>query len=256
MRCVGFLATSLILLGTQVKTGVAMQLVDAVDDKATESLIDIATVDPSIHVDLRYFSRENFVGRTIAGYYANKCLLTRSAAEALAAAQSKLREMKLSLKLYDCYRPQEAVNDFIAWSKSSEIPKNKLTYFQFEERSRLFERGYISEKSGHSRGSTVDVTIEPIEARRNAKQNVSTPCFKVKGTYDKDGSLNMGTSFDCFDERSHTASSLTSAQARANRQLLKLVMEQSGFKNYDKEWWHFTLVKEPFPETYFTEPVR
>lgn len=221
-----------------------------------DNLVDVSQLDPTIVVDARYFTKFNFTGRMVPAYEANKCFLTEQAAKGLLKAQAKLIEMGLSLKVYDCYRPQDAVNAFVDWAKASDDHKIKAVYYPFEVKTKLFERGYIAEKSGHSRGSTIDLSIVPVGKSRKIESLGGLPCFTVKGAFDRDGSLNMGTTFDCFDERSNTVNEKIESQARANRLLLKSVMEQSGFKNYDKEWWHYTLVNEPFPDTYFNRPIR
>jgi D-alanyl-D-alanine dipeptidase len=218
--------------------------------------VDIKDIDSTIMVDARYAGSANFTGKVVPGYKASKCLLTSQAAIGLAKAQAVLKTMGLSLKAYDCYRPQEAVTAFMAWAKGRDNPRLKRFYYPKENIEKLFERGYIAEKSGHSRGSTIDLTIAPAGVTKPLASVPSGSCFTVPGLYDRDGSLNMGTSFDCFDERSYTADDQITPASRAHRLLLKTVMEQAGFKNYEKEWWHYTLAEEPFTDRYFTEPVQ
>jgi D-alanyl-D-alanine dipeptidase len=218
--------------------------------------VDIKDVDPTIVVDARYATELNFTGKVVPGYKAPKCLLTLEAAQALAKAQAVLKPMGLRLKTYDCYRPQEAVTAFMVWANSKDNPHLKRFYYPAEQIEKLFERGYIAERSGHSRGSTVDLTIVPIATNKVLNGSARGTCTDVKLAYDQDGSLNMGTSFDCFDEKSSTANEKVAPASRANRLLLKTIMEQAGFKNYEKEWWHYTLINEPFPDRYFTESVH
>ncbi len=220
------------------------------------NFVDIKEVDPSIVVDGRYATNLNFTGKVVPGYKASKCLLTPEAAQALASAQVMLKSMGLSIKTYDCYRPQEAVAAFMSWARGKDNPRLKTFFYPREQIEKLFERGYIAEKSGHSRGSTIDLTIVPVGGSKDLKVIGPRSCTDVHSTFDLDGSLNMGTSFDCFDERSSTADPNVAPTARANRLLLKTIMERAGFKNYEKEWWHYTLINEPFPERYFSDPVR
>lgn len=194
-----------------------------------DAFADVAKLAPGVVLEMRYASEENFTGRPVPGYDAPRCLLTKEAANALTGVQKDLETMGLTLRLYDCYRPQTAVDSFVAWAADENDTLRKADYYPNLPKAELFPRGYIAEKSGHSRGSTIDLTIDGID---------------------------MGSPYDRFYEISHTVSDLVDAPARANRLLLKLVMEKHGFKNYDQEWWHYTLVGEPYPDTYFDFPVE
>lgn len=194
-----------------------------------EAFPDVTALAPDVIVEARYVGDDNFVGRPVDGYDANKCLLTKEAAAALAAAQADLSAFGLRFRIYDCYRPQRAVDHFVRWAQDENDTARKADYYPNVPKDELFERGYIAEKSGHSRGSTVDLTIE---------------------------GLDMGSPWDFFDEKSHTEYESLPAQARANRLFLKTLMSRHGFNNYAKEWWHFTLNDEPFPETWFNFPVE
>ena len=194
-----------------------------------QNFVEIRTIDPTIAVEARYAMSHNFIGRPITGYHAEKCFLTPEAANALGKVQGELRAYGMSLKVYDCYRPQRAVNDFIEWAKDESDQKMKKEFYPRVDKRDAFKLGYIAEKSGHTRGSTIDLTI---------------------------AGLDMGTTYDFFDELAHTANPNVSAEARRNRLLLKSVMEKFGFRNYENEWWHFTLANEPYPETYFDVEVR
>jgi D-alanyl-D-alanine dipeptidase len=187
-------------------------------------LIDVHAVAPTVVEDMRYFGSHNFIGRPIHGYKAAKCLLSEKAAFALAKVQNELAFFGMSLKVYDCYRPQRAVDDFVAWAADLGDTKMKAEFYPQVDKSMLFKEGYIAAKSGHSRGSTVDLTIE---------------------------GLDMGTPFDLFDPLSHTVNPALTPVQRRNRLLLRATMEKHGFKNLDEEWWHFTLVNEPFSDRYF-----
>lgn len=187
-------------------------------------------VIPDIDVELRYFSSNNFVGDTINGYKSNVLILTKEAAEALKKVQHELQQQNLCLRVYDGYRPQRAVNHFMSWAKDLNDTIKKQQFYPDVEKRHLFREEYIATRSGHSRGSTLDLTI--IDG------NTSIP-------------LDMGSPFDFFGKESWVAHPDLTEQQKANRQLLQEVMLKHNFRNYPKEWWHFTLRWEPFPKTYF-----
>lgn len=230
------------------------------------AFVSLTDVDPSIVVEARYFGGNNFLGRPVTGYEAPKCLLTRQAADALAAAQAELRAFGLGLKTYDCYRPQRAVDDFVRWARDTADTAMKAAFYPRVDKRNLFSDGYIADRSGHSRGSTVDLTLVPLAAdaaaaRRAAEQALQRPsvladCALPADRRTPDTSLDMGTGYDCFDPLSHTENPAVSGEARRNRLLLRAVMEKHGFRNYPREWWHFTLREEPFPTVFFDHPVR
>jgi D-alanyl-D-alanine dipeptidase len=221
--------------------------------------VDVKKAIPSAVFDIRYFSPHNFVGVKVDGYKAGKCILTTKAADALKKVQAELKEFSLSLKFYDCYRPQRAVNHFVKWAKDVKDIKTKSEFYSTVDKRNLFRDGYIAEKSSHSRGSTVDLTIVPVPT---PAQEAYVPgqrlyaCYLPKEKRFKDNSIDMGTGFDCFHERSHPGNLNVSMQQRVNRLLLKTLMDKYGFNNYDQEWWHFTLRKEPYPDKYFDFPVE
>lgn len=224
-----------------------------------EPFVSIADIDPSIIVEARYFGSHNFLGRPVDGYDAPKCLLTDAAAAALAAVQAELRPFRLGLKTYDCYRPQRAVDDFVAWARDTADTAMKAEFYPAVDKRDLFTQGYIAERSGHSRGSTVDLTIIELPPRAQPEYRPGqqlADCRLPAGKRFNDNSLDMGTGYDCFDPRSHTANPDIAPDVARNRVLLTAVMRLHGFRNYEKEWWHFTLHDEPFPDTYFDRPVR
>lgn len=221
--------------------------------------VSVSDIDSTIVVEARYFGSHNFIGRRIDGYDAPKCLLARPAAMALKAVQDDVRTYGLSVKTYDCYRPQRAVADFAAWARVISDTKMKAEFYPSIDKTRLFELGYIAERSGHSRGSTVDLTLVPFPTPAQPVYRDGEPlvnCTAPADTRFRDNTLDMGTGYDCFDERSHTANPAVGATAARNRLLLKAVMEKHGFVNYEQEWWHFTFRPEPYPSTYFDVPVR
>lgn len=216
----------------------------------------ISDIDPSIKVEMLYNTNHNFIGQPIDGYKDNKCYLTKEAAHALAKVQKTALEQNYTLKVYDCFRPQRAVNHFMSWAKNTNDTKMKTIFYPSTEKSRLFVEGYIAEKSGHSRGSTVDITLVPLSSDNPPFSFVKKRCDDFEHDFASDGSLYMGTDYDCFSPLSSTMNIDVPANAQAHRLLLKHLMERYGFRNYDKEWWHFTLANEPFPETYFDFVVR
>jgi zinc D-Ala-D-Ala dipeptidase len=195
-----------------------------------EGFVYVENIIPSLNIELRYNTSYNFVGSPINGYQANSLILTKEAAAALKQVQKELLEKNLCLKIYDGYRPQRAVNHFISWARNLNDTINKHIFYPHVNKSDLFKEGYIATHSGHSKGSTLDLTI--IDG------NTGIP-------------LDMGSPYDFFGEESWVDYPNISEKQKANRKLLQDVMLKYGFRNYTKEWWHFTLRQEPFPETYF-----
>ncbi|WP_244219010.1 M15 family metallopeptidase [Micromonospora arida] len=218
----------------------------------------LTDLDPRIHADIRYATPHNFVGRPITGYREPLCLLTRQAAEALRRVQDAALTGGHSLKVYDCYRPQPAVDDFVAWSKRPGEQQTKAEFYPDLAKNRLFADGYIGAPTAHSRGSTLDLTLVDEPAASQPPYRVGQPlvaCTAPRGQRFADNSIDMGTGFDCFDPRAHTADPRVTPTARDNRRLLQRLMTDAGFVNYDREWWHYSLRDEPYPDTFFAAPV-
>lgn len=216
-------------------------------------------IDPTIIQEMRYTGDHNFMGKPIAGYLAPKCILTQEAAQALAHVQSELREYAMTLKVYDCYRPQKAVDSFVSWAKDVNDNKMKKEFYPKVNKANLFRDGYIDEKSGHSRGSTVDLTIVSLPIPSQAKYQDGhklKACFLAASKRFKDNSLDFGTGFDCFDPLAHTANPSISDLQKQRRVMLKALLEKHGFKNLAEEWWHYTLRNEPYPNKYFDFDIR
>jgi len=223
-----------------------------------KDFVYLRDVDPTIQQDMRYASGGNFTGAPVPGYDAPECVLVKPAAEALRNVQAALRAKGLTLKVYDCYRPARAVAAFVDWAKEPDDPKAKVTYYPNLPKEALFP-DYIATRSGHSRGATMDLTLVPLDAgaepsppQEDAKPR---PCTAPQMAKAPDGSVAMGTSFDCFDVKANTAASGLSETERANRAILVEAMQAQGLKNYAKEWWHFTLEPEPYPDTIFDFPI-
>ena len=187
---------------------------------APDDFVDIKKVIPEVIVDARYYSGENFVGRRIDGYLANKCYLRKEAALALKEAYLEIASKNMTFKIFDCYRPQRAVDEFILWTKDIEDQSTKKFYYPNIEKSELLGP-YIAAKSGHSRGNTIDLTI----ASKQGDQFLD---------------MDMGSSYDLFDPISHTFNGLISPKQQSNRVHLKNVLEKYGFEHYELEWWHFS----------------
>ena len=208
--------------------------------------VNITDVIPDVILEIRYFGTYNFVGTRIDGYEAPTALLTRQAADSLKAVSDDLKRMGFRLKIYDAYRPQKAVDHFVRWAKDVNDTVMKRYFYPDLDKSMLFPQEYIIERSGHTRGSTLDLTLFDM---------------------DKEKEADMGGTFDWFGKESHPdfcgnpdtfeyqpSDSLTAEQFN-NRMILRRAMMRHGFKPLHTEWWHFTLENEPFPDTYFTFPV-
>lgn len=218
----------------------------------------LSDIDASIVQELRYAGDHNFIGRPIKGYHAPECILTGEAAQALHKIQEQLQPL-LSLKVYDCYRPQQAVADFMAWSKQPTLQTMKREFYPQTDKEKLFDEGYIAVKSGHSRGSTVDLTLilmPPSPQATYHKGQKLVSCVAPLHRRFADNSIDMGTGFDCLDPLSSISRKDIGQPAYQNRQFLARVMTKNGFVPYAKEWWHFTLEQEPYKDTYFDFPIQ
>lgn len=200
-----------------------------------KGFVYVEDVIPDLDVELRYYTPNNFVGKPIEGYKSNKLILTEQTANALKQVHEALQEQNLCLKVYDGYRPQRAVNHFITWARDLNDTINKHKFYPNIKKKNLFKEEYIASRSGHSRGSTVDLTI--IDG------NTGVP-------------LDMGSAYDFFGQESWVNYENITEKQKYNRQLLQSFMLKFGFRNYPKEWWHFTLRGEPFPNTYFDFEVK
>jgi D-alanyl-D-alanine dipeptidase len=200
-----------------------------------DGFVYITDVIPTAQLEIRYCSNDNFCGTVIDGYEAPKAILTVEAAQALKKAADALYEQGYFIKIFDAYRPQRAVNHFIRWAKDLDDTKMKEKYYPELDKSVLFELGYIAEKSGHSRGSTVDLTLVEISSGEE---------------------LDMGSGFDFFGKISNHGTDLITEEQEKNRNILRDAMVEAGFEVYPEEWWHYKLKDEPYPDTYFDFPVK
>ncbi|WP_312253187.1 M15 family metallopeptidase [Stenotrophomonas sp.] len=206
-------------------------------DAAAAGLVEIRTVSPQIQLDIRYAGANNFTGAPVSGYQAPACYLLAPVAQALAQVEADLRSAGYGLRVYDCYRPVRAVQAFMAWVHDPREQSRKAVQYPDLDKPQLLADGYIAERSGHSRGATVDLGL--LDCRTGT-------CVV----------MDMGTDFDFFGVRAHTETpGLTPAQ-RGNRQQLLQAMARRGFANYPQEWWHYTLQPEPDPGTAYDVPVQ
>jgi len=214
-----------------------------------KGFVYLRDIDPTIVQDIRYAGSHNFVGRPIRGYLAAECILSRPVARALEAVQRKLAEKKLSLIVWDCYRPKRAVDDFLQWSKDPAHSEMKDEFYPRADKETLFARGYLARRSAHSRGSAVDLGVVPSTFSPAPPPNPSQPlkaCTSPKGERFEDGTIDFGTGYDCLDVLANTSSARVGSTALRNRQALKSYMQGAGFRPYAREWWHFELINEPF----------
>lgn len=212
----------------------ALALACASGAPAPPELVDATALAPTLVLDLRYATDDNFVGAPIAGYEAPRCLLSEPAARALAAVQGDLAAQGLGLVVFDCYRPQRAVDEFVRWTQAPADPAHAARHHPHVPKDELIALGYIAPRSGHSRASTVDAGLVRLG----------------------DGApLEMGTPFDFFDPLARV-DAVVPEPASTNRALLSSAMQRHGFVPYAPEWWHFTLRDEPYPDSYFDVPVR
>jgi D-alanyl-D-alanine dipeptidase len=198
---------------------------------ASPDFVSLKQVCPDMIISSNYATNYNFTGEIVRGYLAQNAYMAKAPAEALCKAQMEAIKKGYTLKIFDGYRPVKAVSFFQEWAKKPETnPDIQAIFYPKFNRRELFELGYIATKSSHSRGSAVDLSLVNLKTGKE---------------------LDMGTEFDFFDEKSHTASSHISANQKHNRMLLKDLMESQGFKNYAQEWWHYSFKPEPYPNDYF-----
>ena len=196
--------------------------------------VSIGEVVPDAILEIRYYATYNFIGDRIDGYEEPAALITREAAKALKEVSDDVIRQGYRLKVFDAYRPQKAVDPFMRWARDPADIRMKPYFYPDLEKKDIIPKHYIAEHSGHSRGSTVDLTLFDMAAQQD---------------------IDMGGTFDFFGEKSHPDYTSVSETQHANRMLLQRLMLKHGFRPLDSEWWHFTLENEPWPDTYFTFPV-
>jgi D-alanyl-D-alanine dipeptidase len=201
-------------------------------------------IDPTIIQDIRYAGSHNFIGRPLAGYGAAECVVKRDVGLALKSIEAELAAQKLSLKMLDCYRPVRAVHDMVVWAQNGRETPAERRYNPAFSNADLFRLGYIAEHSGHSTGAAVDLTLVDLKADNSAVFDAGkayADCTAPANARAPEGSVDMGTGYDCSDVKGHTAAASITATQRRWRNLLVAAMARRGFVNYSKEWWHFSL---------------
>ena len=201
-------------------------------------------IDPSIIQDIRYATSNNFVGRPLAGYDAGECVVKREVGLRLKAVQQELAAQNLSLKMFDCYRPARASLDMVKWSQNGRETAAERRYNPKIPKTELFRLGYIASRSQHSTGAALDLTLVDLRADNSARYDplkIYADCTAPVEARAPEGSVDMGTGYDCTDPKGHTAAASINAEQRAWRKRLVAAMARQGFVNYSKEWWHFSL---------------
>ena len=226
--------------------------VSATDD--TSQFVTLTDVVPDAILEIRYYGTYNFVGCRIDGYVEPTALLTKQAAEALKAVSDEVKTQGYRLKIYDAYRPQRGVDHFVRWAESIADTLMKPYFYPDLDKSVLFEQEYIMEKSGHTRGSTVDLTLFDMTTEKEVDMGGTFDWFGPESHPDFCG--NPETGKYTGNNRKSPAGRKITARQFANRMILRRAMLAHGFKPLSTEWWHFTLRDEPFPDTYFTFPVK
>ena len=251
-------AILIIISGTGCKgkvepaAGTQSATVSPTDD--CSQFVTLTNAVPDAILEIRYYGTYNFVGQRIDGYEQPTALLTKKAAEALKAVSDEVKSQGYRLKIYDAYRPQKAVDHFVRWAADLSATEMKPYFYPDLDKSVLFEQEYIYEKSGHTRGSTVDLTLFDMNTEKELDMGGTFDWFGPESHPDFCGNPETGE-YTGDNHQSPTGRSITAEQF-ANRMTLRRAMLNHGFKALDSEWWHFTLKDEPFPNTYFTFPVK
>jgi D-alanyl-D-alanine dipeptidase len=229
-----------------------------VDSFAPPGWVDLAAVEPTILVELRYATAHNFLGRPVAGYLEPRCLLPETTARALASAQQAAAAAGYTLKVYDCYRPTRATADFVAWRGTPDTA-TRAEFYPALTKQQVFDRGFVAgTHSNHSSGGAVDVTLVRLPAADQPTYHPGDPLVACTAPADQrwpDNSIDMGTGYDCFDTRAHTLDRAVTGAARDHRLWLRRFMTGAGFTNFAGEWWHYDLTPAPNPGQWFDFPV-
>lgn len=230
--------------GIELSMGLVIALPPAYAQAPPDDFVYLRDIDPGIQQDIRYAGDNNFVGRPLAGYDAAECVVKRAVGIALEKVQRELAAQNLSLKMLDCYRPARASRDMVAWAQDGvETPAQKRYNPSFSKRD-LFRLGYIAERSGHSTGAAIDLTLADLRRSGAAAFDPTkayADCTAPELTRAPEASIDMGTGYDCSDPKAHTAASMITAAQRKSRNILVAAMARQGFVNYARQWWHFSL---------------
>lgn len=221
-----------------------------------KGFVHLTDVVPDAILEIRYYSTYNFVGDRIDGYEKPTALLTKEAAKALKAVSDDVIKQGYRLKIYDAYRPQRAVTHFMKWAKQRNDIRMKAYFYPDLDKSVLFAKGYIAEKSGHSRGSTIDLTLFDMKTEKEVDMGGTFDWFGIESHPSWCGNPETNQYTGEFSGNTPPAERKINEVQFRNRMILRAAMVKHGFKPIAEEWWHFTLKNEPYPDTYFDHPVR
>ena len=252
MKNLLFLICGIVLMACQNNKGKSDTIITPTND--TSQFVTLTDIVPDAILEIRYFGTYNFVGDRIDGYLEATALLTKQAADSLRAVSDDIISQGYRLKIYDAYRPQKAVDHFVRWAADIPDTRMKAYFYPDLDKSVLFDQEYIMEKSGHTRGSTVDLTLFDMKTEKELDMGGTFDWFGPESHPDFCGNPETGE-YTGDNHKSPVGRSITAEQFQ-NRMILRQAMLRHGFKAFPTEWWHFTLKDEPFPDTYFTFPVK
>ena len=226
--------------------------------KLPDGFVYIEDLDKSIKVNLKYFGTDNFVGRRVPHYKANKGIMTKKCADALIEAQKIFVSKGYSIVIYDAYRPESSVLYFVDWMHDANDKISKKTHYPYIDKKKDMEGVYIASRGGHSRGSTVDITLIELNKELLTESVYEERYFDGKlYPFNNDNTIDCGTSYDLMDPASWSNNTINiTEEQKNNRKLIKEVMEEVGFENLEEEWWDFTLINQPFPDIYYDFEVE
>ena len=254
--CLRFGLTAMIAAATVFVLSACCHSRSCPGSSAPAGFVHVSDAVPDAILEIRYYSTYNFVGDRIDGYEQPTALLTVEAARALKAVSDDVMKQGYRLKIFDAYRPQRAVSHFMRWAKKLDDTRMKAYFYPNLDKSVLFAQGYIAEKSGHSRGSTVDLTLFNMATGKEVDMGGTFDWFGQESHPDWCGKAQTGKYTGTFPANTRPRDGKINEVQFRNRMLLRVAMMRHGFKPLDEEWWHFTLVKEPYPDTYFDHPVK
>ena len=222
----------------------------------SSGFVELSEAVPDVILEPRYYSTYNFVGDRIAGYQVPRIFMTKEAADALKEVSDDVKKQGYRLKIYDAYRPQMAVDNFVAWAENLGDKRMKEYFYPQVDKTRLFADGYIDAKSGHSRGSTVDLTLFNMQTGKDVDMGATFDHFGIESHPDWCGNPETGKYTGKYKGNKKPKDGKINEVQFKNRMILREAMLRHGFKALDTEWWHFTLKNEPYPNTYFTFPIQ
>ena len=244
------------IMGVAEAAPVAATAAVKVDPADSSGFVELSEAVPDVILEPRYYSTYNFVGDRIAGYSVPRIFMTKEAAKALKDVSDDVMKQGYRLKIYDAYRPQMAVDNFVAWAENLGDKRMKDYFYPQVDKNRLFADGYIDAKSGHSRGSTVDLTLFDMQTGKDVNMGNVFDHFGIESNPDWCGNPETGKYMGKYKGNKRPKDGKINEVQFKNRMILRAAMLRHGFKPLDTEWWHFTLKNEPYPDTYFTFPIQ